>query len=94
MNTAGHENLVIYVKVLTLLSLMVKLFFQCLRRKGLFYKTFGNIADEVYIEKIVPQWAETQEDKQNNLEYTGMYDQKTVRYKKYAHYFYVLAHKS
>ena len=24
--------------------------------KDYFYKTFGNIADEIYIEKIVPQW--------------------------------------
>ena len=50
--------------------------------KKYFYKTFGNIADEIYIEKIVPQWAETQEGKQNEVEVTGMYDQKTVRYKK------------
>ena len=34
-------------------------------KKKTIYKTFGNISNEVYIEKIVPQWAETQLDKQN-----------------------------
>jgi hypothetical protein len=63
---------------------MVKQFFLLSEEeKEYFYKTFGNIADEIYIEKIVPQWAETQEDKQNSVEYTGMYDQKTVSIKKY-----------
>lgn len=40
-----------------------------------FYDTFGNICDEIYIEKVVPQWAEVQLDKQNQLSDTGMYDQ-------------------
>ena len=60
--------------------------------KNYFYKTFGNIADEVYIEKIVPQWAETQEDKQNAVDYTGMYDQKTVRYKKVCPFIFMYLH--
>jgi radical SAM protein with 4Fe4S-binding SPASM domain len=41
-----------------------------------FYSLFGNICDEIYIEKVVPQWAETQLDKQNQVSETGMYDQK------------------
>ncbi|NVJ90029.1 MAG: radical SAM protein [Methylocystaceae bacterium] len=46
-----------------------------------FFHTFGNICDEIYIEKIVPQWAETQADKQNEVDETGMYDQKIKKYK-------------
>lgn len=41
-----------------------------------FYALFGNICDEIYIEKVVPQWAEVQLDKQNQLAETGMYDQR------------------
>jgi hypothetical protein len=40
-----------------------------------FFETFGNICDEIYVEKIVPQWARTQYDKQNDVEATGMYGQ-------------------
>ena len=60
--------------------------------KDYFYKTFGNIADEIYIEKIVPQWAETQEGKQNEVDLTGMYDQKTVRYKKVCPFIFMYLH--
>jgi radical SAM protein with 4Fe4S-binding SPASM domain len=42
-----------------------------------FFDTFGNICDEIYIEKVVPQWAEVQLDKQNQVSDTGMYGQKT-----------------
>lgn len=41
-----------------------------------FYRIFGNICDEIYIEKVVPQWAEVQLDKQNTVSETGMYGQK------------------
>lgn len=87
-------DLVIYVKIVnnasenkgkTIFSLTED-------EKSYFYKTFGNIADEVYIEKIVPQWAETQKDKQNDLEYTGMYDQKTVKYKKICPFVFMYLH--
>jgi len=43
--------------------------------RAYFYETFGNICDEIYIEKVVPQWAEVQLDKQNQISETGMYDQ-------------------
>ena len=62
------------------------------KEKNKFYDTFGNIADEIYIEKIVPQWAETQEGKQNDVELTGMYDQKTVRYKKICPFIFMYLH--
>ena len=77
-------DLVIYVKVVNNASELKgkTVFSMTEEEKNYFYKTFGDIADEIYIEKIVPQWAETQEDKQNAVDYTGMYDQKTVKYKK------------
>ncbi|MEK7689707.1 MAG: radical SAM/SPASM domain-containing protein, partial [Bdellovibrionota bacterium] len=46
-----------------------------------FFDTFSSIADEVFIEKVVPQWAETQYEKQNTVAETGMYDQKIKKYK-------------
>ena len=89
-----NGDLVIYVKVVNNASeLNGKTVFSLSEdEKTYFYKTFGNIADEVYIEKIVPQWAETQEDKQNELEYTGMYDQKTVKYKKVCPFIFMYLH--
>jgi len=89
-----NGDLVIYVKVVNNASeLNGKTVFSLSEdEKKYFYKTFGNIADEVYIEKIVPQWAETQEDKQNELEYTGMYDQKTVKYKKVCPFIFMYLH--
>ena len=80
-------DLVIYVKIVNNASELngKTVFSMNDEEKNYFYKTFGNISDEVYIEKIVPQWAETQLDKQNALEYTGMYDQKRLNIKKFVH---------
>jgi len=87
-------DLVIYIKVVNNASELngKTVFSLSEKEKDFFYKTFGNIADEVYIEKIVPQWAETQKDKQNDLEYTGMYDQKTVNYKKICPFVFMYLH--
>jgi len=87
-------DLVIYVKIVNNASELngKTIFSMNDEEKNYFYKTFGNIADEVYIEKIVPQWAETQLDKQNSLEYTGMYDQKTVKYKKVCPFIFMYLH--
>ena len=87
-------DLVIYIKVVNNASEIngKTVFSMSEEEKNYFYKTFGNIADEVYIEKIVPQWAETQEDKQNAVEYTGMYDQKTVQYKKVCPFIFMYLH--
>lgn len=46
-----------------------------------FYNSFGSFCDEIYVEKIVPQWADTQEDKQNDVGETGMYGQATKKWK-------------
>ena len=87
-------DLVIYIKVVNNASELngKTVFSLSEKEKDFFYKTFGNIADEVYIEKIVPQLAETQKDKQNDLEYTGMYDQKTVNYKKICPFVFMYLH--
>ena len=73
-------DLNIYVKIVNHASELKgkTVFSMTNEEKDYFYKTFGNIADEIYIEKIVPQWAETQKGKQNEVDLTGMYDQKTV----------------
>jgi len=57
-----------------------------------FYETFGNICDEIYIERIVPQWAETQADKQNEVDETGMYDQKIKKYKEICPFVFMYLH--
>ena len=57
-----------------------------------FFDTFGNICDEIYIEKIVPQWAETQYDKQNEVSNTGMYDQKIKIYKEVCPFIFMYLH--
>lgn len=49
--------------------------------KKFFYETFTPICDEIFIEKIVPQWADTQADKQNEVGDTGMYGQKISAWK-------------
>ena len=88
-------DLTIYVKIVDKASALKKdnvIYSMTDEERELFYKTYGNIADEVYIEKIVPQWAETQEEKQNDLEYTGMYDQKTVKYKKICPFVFMYLH--
>tara|TARA_B100000242_G_scaffold293574_1_gene272133 strand:- start:1025 stop:2077 length:1053 start_codon:yes stop_codon:yes gene_type:complete len=49
------------------------------KEKEYFYDTFGSISDEMSIENIVPQWAETD---QNDLTETGMYGQDVGELKK------------
>jgi len=49
--------------------------------KKFFFETFTPICDEIFIEKVVPQWADTQLDKQNDVEDTGMYGQKINQWK-------------
>ena len=49
--------------------------------KKFFFETFTPICDEIFVEKVVPQWADTQLDKQNDVEDTGMYGQKINQWK-------------
>lgn len=57
-----------------------------------FFKTFGDICDEIFIEKVVPQWAETQLEKQNQVEDTGMYGQKIKKYKEICPFTFMYLH--
>lgn len=70
----------IYVKIADQTSALscdtVEKFALSPQERDYFYEVFGNISDEIYIEKVVPQWAEVQLEKQNQLSETGMYDQR------------------
>ena len=57
-----------------------------------FFDTFGPISDEIYIEKVVPQWAETQLEKQNTVSETGMYDQKIEKWKEVCPFTFMYLH--
>jgi MoaA/NifB/PqqE/SkfB family radical SAM enzyme len=57
-----------------------------------FFDTFGDKCDEIYVEKVVPQWAETQLDKQNTLDATGMYDQQIKSYKEICPFVFMYLH--
>ena len=47
--------------------------------KDKFFAIFGDICDEIFIENVVPQWAEINKF---DVDTTGMYGQKVDRYKK------------
>jgi radical SAM protein with 4Fe4S-binding SPASM domain len=51
------------------------------KERKFFFDTFTPICDEIFIEKVVPQWADTQLDKQNEVSDTGMYGQKINQWK-------------
>ena len=51
------------------------------KERKFFFDTFTPICDEIFIEKVVPQWADTQLDKQNEVSDTGMYGQKINKWK-------------
>jgi radical SAM protein with 4Fe4S-binding SPASM domain len=77
---AAKSNLKIYVKIADHAHALKKdsteIFVLSESEKEFFHQTFGNICDEIFIEKVVPQWAETQLNKQNEVDDTGMYGQK------------------
>lgn len=62
------------------------------REQKFFFKTFASICDEMFIEKVVPQWAETQLDKQNEVGSTGMYGQPTKEWKKVCPFTFMYLH--
>ena len=57
--------------------------------RNYFFKTFGEISDEMFIENVVPQWAET---KQNSLTSVGMYGQKIDGYKEICPFVFMYLH--
>jgi radical SAM protein with 4Fe4S-binding SPASM domain len=77
--TRLNSSLKIYVKIADQAHALKKdsteVFVLTEEEKKYFFDTFGPICDEIFVEKIVPQWAETQLTKQNDVSETGMYGQ-------------------
>ena len=94
--TAANSDLIIYVKVAdethnlkgedTLPQSLTE------DDKRYFFDTFGPICDEIFVEKIVPQWAETQEQKQNVVGETGMYGQNISQWKEVCPFTFMYLH--
>ena len=86
----------IYIKIADQTSAFdqedTRLFILSQEERDYFYDTFGNICDEIYIEKVVPQWAETQLEKQNKVDDTGMYGQKIKQYKEICPFTFMYLH--
>lgn len=57
--------------------------------KDKFYATFGDICDEVFIENVVPQWAETNKF---GLKGIGMYGQEINKYKHVCPFLFMYLH--
>ncbi|HPS21087.1 MAG TPA: radical SAM protein [Candidatus Omnitrophota bacterium] len=57
--------------------------------KEKFFELFGDICDEIFIENIVPQWAETNKFE---LGVTGMYGQKVTKYKHVCPFLFMYLH--
>ncbi|MDP3705982.1 MAG: radical SAM protein [Legionellaceae bacterium] len=79
IKTAAKSELKIYVKIAdqahALKKDSTKKFILSDEEKKYFFDTFTPICDEIFVEKVVPQWADTQLDKQNEVTETGMYGQ-------------------
>ncbi len=86
----------IYVKIADQTSALAendhRIFMMSEEERERFFDIFGNICDEIYIEKVVPQWAETQAEKQNKVEETGMYGQKIKQYKEICPFTFMYLH--
>ncbi|MBF0416722.1 MAG: SPASM domain-containing protein [Magnetococcales bacterium] len=57
-----------------------------------FFETYSGICDEIYVEKVVPQWARTQFEKQNKVGSEGMYGQKIRSYKEICPFVFMYLH--
>jgi|TARA_Y100000310_G_scaffold142621_1_gene142132 MoaA/NifB/PqqE/SkfB family radical SAM enzyme len=96
-------DLIIYIKIVDQVSTLNKeddrTFTFTQDERDYFFNTYGPISDEIYIESIVPQWSQTQDDKQNievvendGVERTGMYDQKIKNYKEICPFTFMYLH--
>lgn len=83
--TRFNSDLKIYVKIADQAHALKKdsteIFVLTEEEKKYFFDTFGPICDEIFVEKVVPQWAETQLTKQNDVTETGMYGQSISAWK-------------
>jgi len=98
-----NGDLIIYIKIVDQVSSLDQAdnstFVFSEKERDYFFKTFGPISDEIYIESIVPQWSQTQDNKQNievvkndGLQRTGMYDQKIKNYKEICPFTFMYLH--
>jgi radical SAM protein with 4Fe4S-binding SPASM domain len=92
----SKSNLKIYVKIAdqahALKKESKKIFILTDEEKEYFMNTFSPICDEIFIEKVVPQWSETQLDKQNDVNETGMYGQKISNWKEACPFIFMYMH--
>lgn len=93
---AVRGNCRIYVKIADRVRVLDKTDTSVLTMNELdrnrFYETFGNICDEIYVENVVPQWARTQAEKQNQLGEKGMYGQDIHKYKAVCPFIFMYMH--
>ena len=97
------SELIVYIKIVDKASSLNpdddKIFSFSQEERNYFFNTYGPISDEIYIESIVPQWSQTQDNKQNigiikddGVERTGMYDQKIKNYKEICPFTFMYLH--
>lgn len=94
--TEANSDLQIYVKVADYAHALKKdsdeVYVLSEADKKFFFDTFSSHCDEIFIEKVVPQWAETQENKQNYVSSTGMYGQEISSWKEACPFVYMYMH--
>ena len=94
--TKANSPLQIYVKIADEAHALKKeseeIFNLTDNERQYFINTFSNICDEIFIEKVVPQWAETQLNKQNNVTDTGMYGQSISQWKETCPFIFMYMH--
>ncbi|MES2877233.1 MAG: radical SAM/SPASM domain-containing protein [Pseudomonadota bacterium] len=90
------SELKIYVKIADHAHALKKdtteMFVLTAEEKQYFFDTFSPHCDEIFVEKIVPQWAETQLDKQNTVGDTGMYGQSISAWKNVCPFVFMYMH--
>jgi len=93
---AAGSDLVIYVKIADEAHALKgdgsEVFKMTDQEREFFYETFSDHCDEIYVEKVVPQWAETQLDRQNEVGETGMYGQKISEWKEICPFTFMYLH--
>lgn len=94
--TAAKSELQIYVKIADHAHALRKdsreIFVLSEEERQFFFNTFSSHCDEIFVEKVVPQWSETQLEKQNSVEETGMYGQKISQWKEACPFIYMYMH--
>ncbi len=96
IKTKANSDLKIYVKIADQAHALKgdgnEIFILSDDEKKYFYDTFTPICDEIFVEKVVPQWAETQLDKQNEVTDKGMYGQSIKQWKEVCPFIFMYMH--